>query len=488
MKRNSGLEKAFDPKAVAIVGVSSSEKKFHPGYTGLRFLRMLQSSGFGGRIYPINPRAGEIDGIRVYPSLSLVPEPLDLVIITVPASSVPVVLEDCAKMGALDVHICTSGFDETREAEGVNLEERLREVALRGGLRVIGPNCMGYHVPSAGLRMYEDVPMLQGAVAFITQSGSYGTYLVRQCAAEGIGFSKVISYGNALIMDATDYLEYLATDPETQVICMYLEGVKDGRRLTELVRRTNLVKPVIIWKGGLTESGARAVNTHTGTLAGDKQIWDTFFKQTGAIRVYSLAEMADILMTLLRLRSALGRRVAVLGNSGGGTNVARGDICAEEGIEVPVLSHEIRKKLMEFVSLVNQSVINPMDVPGVFVDASQLERAVSLVSADHLIDFIILHISDDFFNIIGSKKDSTEQIFAFKKCILGFADDSWGGKPVVVAKQTLDRDGDVSNFTQHLRETGIIIYGSLRRSCRALSRFARYHEFLAENSGFESRV
>jgi len=479
MTLHSNLERAFNPRAVAIVGVSNREKPLHPGYTGLRFLRMLKSSGFKGRIYPINPKADEIEGAMVYPSLSSVPEPLDLVIITVPAASVPGVLEDCARVGACNVHICSSGFDETGEVEGKMLEERLREIALRGGLRAIGPNCMGYHVPSVGLRMYEEVPLLQGPVAFVSQSGSYGVYFVQQCAAEGIGFSKAISYGNALVMDATDYLEYLATDPETQIICMYLEGIKDGGKLIEIVRRTSPTKPIIIWKGGVTESGSRAVATHTGSLAGDGQIWDALFKQTGAIRVASLEEMVDATMTLLRLRPASGRRVAVLGNAGGGTNVARGDICAEEGLEMPVLSQETRTKLMEFVSLVNQSVLNPMDVPGVLIDASQLGRTLGLLSADPLIDFIIIHMADNFFDMLTARAGSAQSASAVKECISGFAGGGWSGKPVVVAMQAIDRYGNAAEFAEHMKDTGITVYGSLRRACRALNRFARYHEFVA---------
>ena len=482
MTLHSDLEKAFNPEAVAIVGVSAREKPLHPGFTGWRFLRMLSSSGFRGRIYPINPKLDEIEGTKVYPSLLSVPEPLDLVIITVPAASVPGVLEDCAKSGARNVHICSSGFDETGEVEGGMLQERLREIAQTEGLRAIGPNCMGYHVPSVGLRMYEGVPLLPGPVAFVSQSGSYGMYFVQQCADEGIGVSKVISYGNATVMDATDYLEYLATDPETRVICMYLESVKDGRKLTKLVRQISPAKPIIIWKGGVTESGSRAVTTHTGTLAGDAQVWDAFFRQTGAIRVASLDEMFDATMTLLRLRPGSGRRVVVLGNAGGGTNVARGDICAEEGLEMPMLSQETITKLLEFIPLVNQSVMNPMDVPGVLIDVPQLGRTVSLLSADPLIDCIIIHMTDNFFDIWDARVGSSELTSRVEECISGFADSSLSGKPVVVAMQNLDRYRNATGFAGHMKDTGIIIYGSLGRACRALNRFARYHEFIAEDN------
>jgi len=482
MTLHSDLDNAFNPEAVAIVGVSSREKPLHPGYTGLRFLRLLRSSGFKGRIYPINPKLDEIEGARAYPNLLSVPEPLDLVIITVPAASVPGVLEDCAKSGARNVHICTSGFDETRGVEGGMLQERVCEIALRGGLRAIGPNCMGYHVPSVGLNMYEGVPLLPGPVAFVSQSGSYGMYLVRQFAVVGIGVSKFISYGNATVMDATDYLEYLATDPETRVICMYLESIKDGRKLTELVRKINTKKPIVIWKGGVTESGSRAVTTHTGTLAGNAQVWDAFFRQTGAIRVASLEEMVDVTMTLLRLKPGSGRRVAVLGNAGGGTNVARGDICAEEGLEMPALSQETITKLLEFIPLVNQSIMNPMDVPGVLIDSHQLVRT-DLLSADPLMDFIIIHMTDNFFDLWDARGVSTELTSRVEECMSRFADSSWNGKPVLMAMQNLERYRNATGFLGHMKDTGMVIYGSLRNACRALYRFALYHDFIAETGG-----
>src|SRR5512136_902355 len=162
----------------------------------------------------------------------------------------------------------------------------------------------------------------------------------------GIYFSKVVSYGNALTMDSTDFLEYLANDDETQIICLYLEGIKDGPRFIKLVRQIGRTKPIIIWKGGLTALGARAAATHTASLAGDGRVWDAFFKQTGAVRVGSIEELADTTMTFVRLKPMLRARVAVV-VGGGGSNVSNGDICAQEGIEVPILSGETRVKLLK---------------------------------------------------------------------------------------------------------------------------------------------
>ena len=474
MTHDHVLERAFHPKAIAIVGVSRAEGDHPPGYTGLSFLRLLQKAGFEGRVYPINPKATVIEDVKAYPSVKSVPEALDLVIVAVPAVLVPHVLEDCLAVGALNIHICTAGFGETGEAVAKEIESRIRDIALKGGLRVVGPNCLGFHVPSARMQMYDNIELAQGPVAFISQSGGHAQAYVMQGPAVGIGFSKVISYGNALMMDSTDFLKYLATDPETRIVCMYLEGVRDGRRLTRLVRQLNPQKPVVIWKGGLTSVGARAADTHTGSLAGDRDVWNAFFKQTGAIRVGSIEEMADVTMTILRLKPSVGARAAILGG-GGGNNVATADICTEEDVDVPTLSEETRTRLLEFVSLVNQSVVNPLDAGSVFASTLLLERALETVAADPVIDVVILHLGANW-----RKWFSDEAMAAFKECVSGFNRHNAAGKPVVVAVQDHGQGEEAEKLARDLREVGITVYGTLRRACRALRRFADYHKFVEE--------
>lgn len=482
MTRDSGLEQAFHPEAIAIVGVPRSDANHPPGYTGLTFLRLLKQAGFRGRIYPVNPKASMIEGFKTYPSLTSIPEPLDLVIVAVPVASVAQVLEDCATVRALNVNICTAGFSETGEARGKEMEGRIRDIALKGGLRVVGPNCLGYHVPSARLQIFDKIVLAQGPVAFLSQSGGHAQTCARLGPARGIGFSKVISYGNALMTDSTYFLEYLATDPETEIICMYIEGIKDGRRFADLVRQIVPHKPVIIWKGGLTSSGARATASHTGSLAGDSQVWHAFFEQTGAIRVGSIEEMADVTMTLLQLKPVLGRRVVVFGG-GGGNNVATADICTEEGLDVPALSAKTTAKLLEFVPLVNQSVVNPMDAGSIFAPVTLLQRAMETVAADPLIDVIILHIGADF-----AKWLSPEDQAKFKKCASDFNRQNPWGKPVVMAVQHQANAALAEEYVNDLREAGITTYDSLRSACRALRRFASYHQFIARNRTNASRV
>jgi len=464
----------FPPKTVAIVGVSRTEQMRHPGYTGSRLFRILREAGFKGSVYPVNPKADMIDGVKAYPSVTAIPERLDLVTIGVPSTEVPQVLEDCVAAGALNVQILTSGFGETGEVQGSELERAIRDIALRTGLRVIGPNCMGFQIPSVKMKMFEEVELIRGPVAFVSQSGGHARIFLMQGPHFGIGFSKVISYGNALVLDAIDFLEYLSTDRETGIICMYLEGIrKGGGELMKLVKQINARKPVIIWKGGLTSPGARAASSHTGSLAGNKQIWDAFFKQTGVIKVNSIDEMADVTMTLLHVKPSSGRRVVVIG-AGGGDSVSTGDICVNEGLEMPPISTKTMTELLKFVSLVNQGVSNPLDVPSVFGDLSTLRRTFETLAADPLIDIIILHVGAEYFpDIWGSRMDE------FSECISSASRKDQGAKPIILAVTNESGRSAPEKYVRELVKKGIPAYTSLERACRALNRFASYNEFQA---------
>ena len=474
MRDDPGFARMFNPRTIAIVGVSRSGETEHPGYTGSMFLRMLKDSGYKGRLYPVNPKASVIEGVKVYPSVTSIPEPLDFVIIAVPAVAVPQVLEDCVTVGAFNVHVCTAGFGETGQPEGKLLEQRVKEIALRGKLRLIGPNCMGCHVPAVGMRMFLEVPLVHGPVAVISQSGGHAYAYLRHDAPIGIGFSKVISFGNALVLEAPDFLEYLATDPESKIICMYLEGIRNGRRLIELVKRINREKPVIVWKGGLTSSGRRAAASHTGSMAGDERMWDAFFKQTGAIKVGSIEEMADVTMTILKLNRQIGDRVAVLGG-GGGNNVATGDICAQEGLDMPALSPETISKLTGFISLVNQAVVNPLDIAGVIGNMPLLKRVLAAIVADPRIDTIILSVSPGFWT--GASIDGMVKVEGHLSDLnLNIA----GGKPLILTVHDQGKAEETVKAIREMREAGMTVYTSLRGACRALRRVADYYKFLAQ--------
>jgi acyl-CoA synthetase (NDP forming) len=486
MAWNPEFEVAFNPKTVAVAG-ASRETLFWGD-----FVLNLQRVGFPGRIYPINPRAadGDIHGLKVYPDLRSVPEPIDLVIVAVPAVAVPTVLEDCIAANAKNVHVFTAGFREIGEEKGIELEGKLREIAKRGGLRILGPNCMGLHIPAARLTTWEMLDPKAGPVAFISQSGGHAGLFVGDGPQFGIHFSKVISFGNAAGLDSLDFLEYLATDPETRIITMYLEGIGDGGRLTRMVREINREKPVIVWKGGLTQWGAKAVASHTGALGGDREIWDAFYRQTGAVRVDSLEELCDVTMTFLGLSPLTSRRIALIG-AGGGNSVAGADICAREGLELPTLTPETAKVLRSFIPPEGTIITNPLDIGVVLRDVSVLLRSLEPVAADPLIDSIIFALPVGLLLAALLPQMATTDAKTFVALadreyrsaidsIIRFARQDVHRKPLMMVPQVgmgLPLPGVRGKTQRDLIAAGIPVYLSLQRATRALSKFIGYHEF-----------
>jgi acyl-CoA synthetase (NDP forming) len=330
------------------------------------------------------------------------------------------------------------------------------------------------------MKMHPDSPLVPGPVAFVSQSGGHARIFLLRGPEMGFGFSKAISYGNALVMDAPDFLEYFATDPETRIICLYLEGAKDGRRLMELVKRINPHKPILIWKGGLTESGARAAVSHTSSLGGTRQVWDAFFKQTGAIQVSSVEEMAEVAMLLLMLKPSQSKRVAVFA-AGGGSSVATGDICSEEGIDLPTFSPATREGLLQFILLVNQGLANPIDVPGVVSSSPRLVRTYEILNADPSIEYIMFHLGADFF--LGPVRGVIEELHHH---ISNSPSLQSHAKPIIVAVSDEGRVKDTESVAQPLRKQGIPTFNSLRQACRALNRFANYHKLVGASAQFET--
>lgn len=479
------FEIAFNPKTVAVVGASRKALPFSD------FVGILKNAGFPGRIYPINHKAvgEEIHGLKVYPDLVSVPEPIDLVTIAVPPHAIPSVLEDCIAANARNIQIYTAGFKEAGDEEGIALEEKLKEIAERGRLRIVGPNCMGLHVPAAGLTTWISFDPEPGPVAMLAQSGGHAGQFVFDAPLHRIHLSKVISYGNAAVLDSTDFLEYLATDPETEIICMYLEGVSDGRKLTTLVREINKTKPVIIWKGGTTESGAIAAASHTGALGGELAVWDAFFKQTGAVRVDGRYELLDVAMTFRYLRPLASNRVALVGG-GGGNSVAGADICARAGLELPTLSEKTRQEMGSFIPREGSIIRNPVDIAMAMADLNSLTRSIECAIADPSIDAAILILSPGLF-FLKAAIDPASQMIAIQEAadkqariildpLIKLDHENAHRKPLVmVFREDLARflPGQEDKLRQGLLKEGIPVYHSLQRASRAMGKFIRYHQF-----------
>lgn len=389
----------FYPRSVAVVGVSNDPIKA----MGQIYLTSLLKSGFDReRLYPINPRGGETLGLKVYPSVKDVPGPVDYVVSCISAPSTPQLLEDCVAKRVKTVSLFTAGFSETGAEEGRQREAELVEIAGRGGVRILGPNCMGVYCPSGRISFAFDFPREKGPVAFVSQSGGNSFYFVRAAANRGIRFSKVVSYGNACDINETDLLEYLTHDHETKLITAYVEGTKDGVRFLRVLRDAAKAKPVIILKGGITDGGSRAAATHTGSLAGSIAHWDSVIKQAGAIRVYDLDEMVDVAVSLLYMRAPKGRNVAVVG-LGGGASVQATDDCERAGLRLPALAPHIRNQLLSFIPEQGSMFRNPVDAQIAAMDPEGFARAIGIVASWPEIDAVIAHIASGLTPFISDE-------------------------------------------------------------------------------------
>ena len=351
------LEYLFHPRSIAIVGVSSNPGNWGGGV----WPRVLQEMGFAGDLYLVNPEFSQFRSMKVYPSLKDIPGSVDLVIVSVPAPAVPRVMEDCVTKGVKVAHIFSAGFRENGE-EGARLEMEITKIAAKGGVRILGPNCMGVYHPAGGLSWRPDFPRESGGLAFLSQSGFNSTNVLKQAEVRGIRFSKLISYGNACDLNETDFLEYLASDPETRVIAAYIEGVKDGQRFFRVLREVAKAKPVVLLKAGRTEAGWRASASHTGALATKDATWNSLFKQTGAIRVDSMEELIDTVVAFLHMPTPKNRRTALIG-FGGGQSVLGADYCVNAGLLIPLLPARVREELSRFTPKAGASLANPFDVP-----------------------------------------------------------------------------------------------------------------------------
>jgi acyl-CoA synthetase (NDP forming) len=321
----------------------------NPHSPGHDYLRSLIDFGFQGPVYPVHPREEEILGLEVHRSVREIPGDVDFVISCIPAEGVLDLLDGCAAKGVEVVELFTGRFSETGRADAADLERRVLEKARAGGIRLIGPNCMGLHDPAWGLSFRPDLPKRAGPAAFLSQSGNNTTEVLLHADVRGLGFSTAVSYGNALDIDESDFLEYFAHDARTNVIGAYIEGVHDGRKFLRALRSAASTKPVVVLKGGRTSAGARTAASHTASLAGSRRVWSAALRQAGAVEAAHQEELLDLLVAFTFLKrppGPIGERVGIVGG-GGGRGVQSADACVEQGLDVPALPDAIRMQLKE---------------------------------------------------------------------------------------------------------------------------------------------
>jgi acyl-CoA synthetase (NDP forming) len=349
------LDEVLHPRSIAVVGASDS-----PDGRGSQYFQAVMDFGFKGDIYPVNPKYAEVSGIKAYPSIRDIQGHVDFVISAAPAPQVPRIMQDCVEKGVKGIHLFTARFSETGRQDAAELEKRILAIAKKGGVRIIGPNCMGVYYPQWGMTFQPVFPQEYGPVALASQSGQAAGEIIGKTTQRGAFFNKAISYGNAIDFNECDFLEYFANDPEIKVIMMYIEGPKDGKRFFNLLREATRKKPVVIIKGGRGRSGTRATASHTASLAGSIEVWDTMIKQSGAIPVKNIDELVDVAVAFHYLPLIVGRRVGVTAGAGGATVLAA-DQCEEAGLDVIPLPQDIREELKNKGIQIWDWISNPTD-------------------------------------------------------------------------------------------------------------------------------
>jgi acetate---CoA ligase (ADP-forming) len=427
------LDKFFSAHSIAIVGVSRD-----PNKVGHVIFRNFIDGGYKGKIFIVNPNAENILDHHSYKSVSDIPEMVEMAIVAVPAEFVPNVLEQCGRKKIKGIILISAGFKEVGNGK---LQKQLENVIKKYKLRVIGPNALGVFdayskIDSLFLPRFRMSRPKEGVISFVCQSGAVGSSVVDLATSEGYGFAKFISYGNAVDVDESDLIEYLGNDEKTKVICLYIEAVKDGKRFLEVCEKVSKKKPIIAIKGGVTEAGAKATMSHTGSLAGSAEIYSGVFKQAGIIHAENLEDMFDFAKILEKCIPPKGGKLQIITN-GGGYGILAVDAASKNGTQLTELSKETTKLLRkQLPPIIN--ITNPLDLVGdattgryrICIDACMKDKNVDIMTIIVLVQTPL--IATDIVDVLVEAKDLK------KKPIVVV---SAGGEYTEVMRKNLEQNG-----------------------------------------------
>jgi len=377
-----GLENFFNPKSVAIVGASRQKNK-----VGYEILTNMIKAGYKGKIFPVNPKVETIEGLECYPDLESIAQIPDLVVVVVPAKVVPLVMQQCAKVGAKSVIVITAGFKEVGK-EGKELEQQVIQITKQASIRVIGPNCLGVIVPTNKLNASfgGDLPAA-GAIGYLSQSGALLTAILDMANTNNIGFSKLISIGNKADVDELDIIKALGSDPDTKVIAGYLESISEGNAFVREAERISQDKPILLIKSGGTLAGARATSSHTGSLAGTDTAYECVFERAGIIRCDSIKSQFDYAQAFAYQPPPKGTSVAVITNAGG-PGIMAADSIERQGLTFAKLTEKTINRLASTLPPA-ANFYNPIDVLGDAL-ADRYEFALTVVLDDPNVDIVLV--------------------------------------------------------------------------------------------------
>ncbi len=455
-KQLEAMEAIFNPKAVSIIGASDNPNKL-----GWHVMRSVTEGKYPGKIYPVNPGKGDILGFKAYPSLSHIPDALDLAIIVLPAEQVPKTIKECHEKGVKGIILITAGFREIEDRKGESLQREITELANQFGIRVIGPNTFGIvnlHLPFNGSFTPEFSKVKKGSIAFVSQSGGMSHLFGFLSMKHQVGLSKIIGLGNRCNVDFWDMMEFLEHDQETKVMAMYLEGLDQPRRLIETARAGNFKKPLIAYKVGSSSTGDKASQFHTGSLAGKHEIYEAAFKQAGILTVNSSEELLDAAKALSLSLLPDGDRVAVLSGQAGPA-MAACDVCETEGLSIPPFPSSTQNKVNALLPPLAIRT-NPVDMGPAWYDAEAIRGIVRSVMEDHNTDAILLCIMFASANkpVVGMLAHSLLQMDRKKPilCCISAPEGIW--------------DDEIRD----LEESGIPNFPTPERAAKALAHLVKY--------------
>lgn len=470
------LEYVFQARSIAIAG--ASENAFSPGYF---FISHLIDHQFAGHIYPVNPSERPVLGLRTYPSIESIPGPVDYVICCLKASKVIQLLNECSEKGVKVVHMFTGRLSETGRKEAIDLEFRIFKEARRLGIRIIGSNSMGVYCPKQGISFAYNFPREAGTIGALAQSGGVASLLVQYGMAAGLRFSKVISYGNALDIDESELLDYFADDSETEIIAIYMEGIKDGKKFLNSLRNAAGNKQVIAIQGGLGTAGSRAAASHTAAISSSSHTWEAALRSAGAVQVEDIKELVGLVVAFSFLPPITSNKVLLAGDSGG-MSVLAADICERAGLNVlqlpPAVKHKLKMELPEIWDWVG----NPIDIS--ILDSATgsfdeiIEFVPRLVIAHSNYDVMIAQVSEGnpapyeiWAAIISTQVDSMLNMHREKLIPIVSVID--GGR--ITEDQDYNRKQKfLAEQQTRLANAKIPTYSTVKEAAGALSKFIRY--------------
>ena len=463
------LEQLLSPQNIAVAGASA--RKDSQGY---EFVQTLVEAGFPGPVYPVNPKLDELLGLKCYPDLKSIPGDVDFVISAVPAGAALEIVDGAIEKKAKLIHFFTARFSETGREDAAQLEAELIRRTREAGIRVIGPNCMGVHYPKKNISFDPILNRKIGGVGILSQSGSHAFRIIGRGAERGLGFSKVVSYGNAMDLNEADFLEHFAQDPDTEVIGAYIEGIRDGRRFLRALRAAAEVKPVVVLKGGRTSAGRSAAASHTALLASEAAVWHAAVRQAGALEVSSLNDMIDMLVAFAHAGPAGGPRVAVLGGAGG-EMVESADICYEAGLDVAPVPPEVRESLKEIIPNTWDWISNPIDGSILEWRRPEALHVLQALAASPAYDVVLANVR--WLEFMVARENGEERLQETIESLKGLAKENGKATMFVLGDSESpdeNRRRAVVAARHEFAESGVALYPDIERAARALGMYVQY--------------